>query len=136
MPVPLVPTKVQRPPSPGDLIPRHRLVDRLHVGLDRKLTLISAMAGMGKTTLMAQSLEQCPRRSAWLSLDERDNDVVVFVSDLIAAVRTVWPDACEETLSLLRGAEAPPLRAITASLVDGLSDVVSSLERTAAPRTA
>ena len=100
-------------------------MDRLNAGLDRKLTLISAMAGMGKTTLMAQSLEECPRRSAWLSLDEDDNDVVVFVSDLIAAVQTVRPGACEETLDLLRGAEAPPLRVITASLVNGLSDLVS-----------
>ncbi len=126
VPVLLIPAKVQRPPLPGDLIPRRRLVDRVCASLDRKLTLISAMAGTGKTTLMAQSLEQCPRRSVWLSLDDYDNDVVVFVSDLIAAVRTVCPGACEETLNLLRGAESPPLRAITASLVEELHDAISS----------
>lgn len=125
MPIPLIRTKVQRPPLPGDLVLRQRLVDRLHAGLGRKLTLLSAMAGTGKTTLMAQWLEQSPQRSAWLSLDEHDNDLAVFVSDLIAAIRTVYAGACEKTLDLLRGTETPPLRAIAASLVDELHDALS-----------
>ena len=93
----LIRTKLQPPRLPADLIHRRRLVDRLHAGLDRKLTLISAQAGAGKTTLLAQWLEECPQPSAWLSLDEHDNDLIVFVSYLIGAVRTVFPGACERT---------------------------------------
>ncbi len=51
---PLIRTKLQRPRLPEDLIPRRRLLDRLHAGADGKLTLVSAQAGAGKTTLLAQ----------------------------------------------------------------------------------
>ena len=70
----LIQTKLQRPRLPGDLIPRRRLLDRLQAGSDRKLSLISAMAGTGKTTLLAQWLNEYPQSSAWLSLDGHDND--------------------------------------------------------------
>ena len=89
--LPLIRTKLQRPRLPGDLIPRRRLLDRLHAGSERKLTLISAMAGTGKTTLLAQWLEECPQPSAWLSLDEHDNDRIVFLTYLCGAIRTVFP---------------------------------------------
>ena len=119
----LIRTKLQRPPLPGDLIPRRRLLDRLHAGLDRKLTLISAQAGAGKTTLLAQWLDECPQPSAWLSLDEHDNDLIVFVSYLIGAVRTVFPGACEGTFDLLSAPQCPPLRVFTTSLVNELDEL-------------
>jgi LuxR family maltose regulon positive regulatory protein len=120
----LIGTKLQRPRLPTDLIHRRRLVDRLQAGLDRKLTLISAQAGAGKTTLLAQWLAdaECPLPSAWLSLDEHDNDLIVFVSYLIGAVRTVFPSACEKTLDLLGAADPPSLRVITTSLVNDLDE--------------
>ncbi|MFN2219678.1 MAG: hypothetical protein ACK2UA_13805, partial [Anaerolineae bacterium] len=74
----LIRTKMQPPRLPVDLVCRRRLVDRLQAGLDRKLTLICAHAGAGKTTLLAQWLADCPHPSAWLSLDEHDNDLIVF----------------------------------------------------------
>jgi ATP/maltotriose-dependent transcriptional regulator MalT len=90
--VPLIRSKLQRPRLPKDLIFRRRLLDALHAGLDRKLTLISGMAGVGKTTLLAQWLEECPQPSAWLSLDEHDNDRIVFLSclDGTHTLRTVF----------------------------------------------
>jgi LuxR family maltose regulon positive regulatory protein len=66
----LDPQQVAEAPAPGGLIPRQRLLDRLHAGSGRKLTLISAIAGTGKTTLLVQWLADCPQPSAWLSLDE------------------------------------------------------------------
>jgi LuxR family maltose regulon positive regulatory protein len=119
----LIRTKLQRPRLPSGLIHRRRLLDRLHAGSERKLTLISAMAGAGKTTLLAQWLEECPQPSAWLSLDEHDNDLVVFVSYLIGAVRTVFPGACEKTLDLLSVAQTPPLRVLITALVNELDDL-------------
>jgi len=119
----LIRTKLQRPRLPGDLILRRRLLDRLHAGSHRKLTLISAMAGTGKTTLLAQWLEECPQPSAWLSLDEHDNDLVVFMSYLIGAIRTVFPGACGKTFELLSAAQTPPLRVLITSLVNELDDL-------------
>ena len=120
----LIRTKLQPPRLPADLIHRRRLVDRLQAGLDRKLTLISAQAGAGKTTLLAQWLDEYPQPSAWLSLDEHDNDLLVFASYLIGALRTVFPGACEKTLALLSAAQTPPLRVITSLLVNELDDLV------------
>jgi ATP/maltotriose-dependent transcriptional regulator MalT len=99
------------PGFPGDLIPRRRLLDRLHAGSSRTLMLISAQAGAGVTTLLAHWLAdaECFRPSAWLSLDEHDNDLNVFVSYLIGAVRTVFRRACARTFDLLRVPQAPPL---------------------------
>ena len=121
----LICTKLQRPRLPGDLIPRRRLLDRLHAGSERKLTLISAMAGTGKTTLLAQWLEECPQPSAWLSLDEHDNDRIVFLSYLCGAIRTVFPSACDNALSLLNAPQVPPVRVITASIINELDELVA-----------
>jgi hypothetical protein len=119
----LIRTKLQPPRLPADLVRRRRLMDRLQAGLDRKLTLISAQAGAGKTTLLAQWLDECPQPSAWLSLDEHDNDLLVFVSYLIGALRTVVPGVCEKTLALLSAAQTSPLRVITSWLVNELDDL-------------
>ncbi|MFN2264944.1 MAG: hypothetical protein ACK2UM_11850, partial [Anaerolineales bacterium] len=125
----LIRTKMQPPRLPADLVRRRRLVDRLQAGLDRKLTLICAQAGAGKTTLLAQWLAdaECTHASAWLSLDEHDNDLIVFVSYLVGAIRTVIPDACEKTLGLLGAAQPPPLRVIATSLVNELDELTVAL---------
>ena len=122
--LPLIRTKLQRPRLPGDLIPRQRLLDRLHAGSDRKLTLISAMAGAGKTTLLAQWLQECPQPSAWLSLDEHDNDRIAFLSYLCAAIRSVFPGACERVLDFLHALQAPPPHVIAASIINELDELL------------
>jgi LuxR family maltose regulon positive regulatory protein len=121
----IIRTKLQRPRLPEDLIPRPRLLARLQRGLDRKLTLISAQAGAGKSTLLAQWLAdvESTRRSAWLSLDEHDNDLVLFVSYLCEAVRTVYADACDRTLDLLKAPQTPPVRVLLASIVNELDSL-------------
>ena len=123
---PLIRTKLQRPRLPGDLIPRQRLLDRLHAGSDRKLTLISAMAGTGKTTLLAQWLEECPQPSAWLSLDRHDNDRIVFLTYLCSAIQTAFPRACERVLDFSSALQPPPVRVIIASIVNDLDELFSS----------
>ncbi|MBK8050807.1 MAG: hypothetical protein IPK16_29105 [Anaerolineales bacterium] len=72
-------------------MPRPDLLARLDAGLRRPLILLSAPAGFGKTTLLSQWLEQCATPSAWLSLDQGDNDLVEFLRYMIAAVRTLFP---------------------------------------------
>ncbi|MFN2157749.1 MAG: hypothetical protein ACK2UX_21160, partial [Anaerolineae bacterium] len=131
--VPSIRAKLQRPQLPEDLISRPRLLERLHQSLQRKLTLISAQAGAGKSTLLAQWLGEveAAQPSAWLSLDEHDNDLVLFMIYLCEAVRTIFPSACEDTLSLLKAPRTPPIRTIVASLVNELADAVGDPESTA-----
>jgi LuxR family maltose regulon positive regulatory protein len=124
---PLIRTKLQRPRLPRDLVRRSRLLDRLQEGAQRKLSLISAMTGTGKTTLLAQWLEECPQPSAWLSLDEYDNDRIEFLRYLCAAIRTVFPSACDDALSLLSASQSPPARVITTLIVNELHRLVADL---------
>jgi len=119
----LIRTKLYRPRITGDLVLRPRLVERLNQGLDRKLTLVSAPAGYGKTTLLAQWLEGCDRPVGWVSLDERDNDPVVFLSYLVAAVRTVFPAACSTILGLLQAPQTPPPDYLAGTLANEITDV-------------
>ena len=117
----LIRAKMRRPRLPGDQVPRRRLLDRLHAGLDRKLALISAMADTSKTTLLVQWLEECPCPSAWLSLDDHDNDCIVFLTYLCGAIRTVFPDGCDKALSLLHAPQTLSVRAIMALIVNDLA---------------
>ena len=104
-------TKLNRPPVVGDRIDRPRLIEMLNRGLSGPLSLVSAAAGFGKTTLVSSWIEGLtgqasapPLPAAWLSLDENDSDLVVFLRYFVAAIRTVFPASCAETLCV---AEAP-----------------------------
>ena len=85
----LLSTKLFTPPVRKNLVPRPRLIERLNEGLEGKLTLISAPAGFGKTTLVSEWLAGCERPVAWLSLDEGDNDPARFLTYLVAALQTI-----------------------------------------------
>src|ERR671939_1623445 len=100
MPTPILTTKLHVSPAPSRLVPRHRLVEQLNAGLHRKLTLISAPAGFGKTTLVGAWAVGCDRPVAWLSLDEADNDPTRFLIYLAAAVQTIAPTIGEAVLGL------------------------------------
>jgi LuxR family maltose regulon positive regulatory protein len=84
----LLKAKLYIPPTRTDLVPRPRLIECLEAGFERKLTLISAPAGFGKTTLLSEWIAGSePRtRVAWPSLDEGDNDPVCFLTYLVAAL--------------------------------------------------
>jgi LuxR family maltose regulon positive regulatory protein len=88
----LLRTKLSIPPPRPDRVERSRLVERLTAALDRRLTLVSAPAGFGKTTLLAEWVGSCGRPVAWLSLDPGDNDPVRFLTYLVAAVQTIDGD--------------------------------------------
>lgn len=105
----LIRTKLYRPRRGSDVIPRSRLLGRLNAGLSGKVTLVCAPAGFGKTTLVVQWLQTINRLVAWLSLDEHDNELALFVHGLTAALQSVLPDACPATASLLTAPHFPPL---------------------------
>ena len=86
---PLLLTKLYIPPPRINVVSRPRLIERLNAGLHSKLTLISAPAGFGKTTLVSEWIASCDRPVAWLSLDQGDNDPVRFLIYLISALQTL-----------------------------------------------
>lgn len=90
MPNPLVATKLYVPKLRQGIVARERLCTSLRRGTQSKLTLISAPAGFGKTTLLAEWLASTNRERgvAWLALDQADNEPSVFWSHLVAALRT------------------------------------------------
>ena len=83
---PLLSTKLTPPPLPTECVNRPRLVQLLQDSLKRKLTVISAPAGFGKTTLLSEMLQSCGGAIAWLAIDEDDNDPVRFLRYLAAAL--------------------------------------------------
>jgi LuxR family maltose regulon positive regulatory protein len=126
----LLRTKLHTPRVRDDLVPRLRLLERLNRGLDlggfaRPLTLVCAPAGFGKTTLLTQWIADAEdsRPAAWLSLDENDNDLVLFLSYVIAAVETVHPEACPETSALLQAPQTPPQDYLTTILINEITEL-------------
>ncbi|TMC98363.1 MAG: hypothetical protein E6J11_09095 [Chloroflexi bacterium] len=119
----LLRTKLYRPRASSDVIPRARLIERLHAGLSGKVTLVCAPAGFGKTTLLTTWLETIDHPSAWLSLDDNDNELAAFVHALTAALQSVFPDACQASASLLRVPQFPPVDRVATLLINDLADV-------------
>jgi LuxR family maltose regulon positive regulatory protein len=96
----LLRTKLYRPRSGSDVITRTRLLERLNAALDGGITLVCAPAGFGKSTLLAQWVQTIDRSHAWLSLDEHDNELPLFVQSLVAALQSAFPDAFGATAFL------------------------------------
>ena len=94
MAAPLLETKLYAPRTTGRLVPRPRLATRLPADGMPRLLLVSAPAGFGKSTMLAQLLEGRPT-TAWLSLDQGDNEPVTFWSYVVAALRSALPDVGE-----------------------------------------
>ena len=114
-------TKLHTPvPRPGSVM-RPRLIDRLNAGLHGKLTLVCAPAGFGKTTLVTEWIASDERQAAWLSLDDGDNDVVRFLTYIVAALQTVEPGIGKEILSLLQSPQPPPIDSLLTPLLNQLA---------------
>ena len=111
---PILTTKLFIPPTHPDLIPRPRLIEQLNTGLSRKLTIISAPAGFGKTTILSEWIHRrgavtAPSQVAWLSLDEGDNDPALFLAYFIAALQTIEANIGESVLSAFQAPQPSPI---------------------------
>ncbi len=125
MPAPILATKLYLPSLRPNAVRRPRLIERLNEGLrhadgfGRKLTLLSAPAGFGKTTLLSAWIEAAQRapapgapRFAWLSLDVGDSDPIRFLAYLAAAVQTIAPGTGAGLLAALEAPQPPPAEAL------------------------
>jgi LuxR family maltose regulon positive regulatory protein len=121
----LLRTKLYIPPLRPNLIARSRLTERLNQGLQlgHKLTLVSAPAGFGKTTLLSEWIAKCERPVAWLSLDEADNDPTRFLAYLIAALQTIAANIGEEVLPVLQSPQLPAIEGILTILLNEITAI-------------
>src|SRR3989441_3491170 len=123
MPTPILATKLYLPRLRPNVVSRHRLLARLNEGLHRKLTLIAAPAGFGKTTLVSEWVALIERPTAWLSLDEGDNDPARFLAYLVAALQTIAANIGEGVLGVLQSPQPPPTEAILTTLLNDLTSI-------------
>jgi LuxR family maltose regulon positive regulatory protein len=129
MPPPLLQTKLYIPPLRPESVSRPRLIERLSAGLPRrdcgfarKLTLVCAPAGYGKTTLVNAWVRNVDQPLTWISLDKGDNDLVRFLNYLVAALRQVDD---EIGLAVQHVLEAPQLPAVQALLTELINDIAA-----------
>jgi LuxR family maltose regulon positive regulatory protein len=126
---PLLQTKLYIPPPRPDLVPRPHLIERLNDGLDRKLTLISAPAGFGKTTLLSEwaysvrAVREPPLQVAWLSLDESDNDPTRFLVYFVAALQTIETGFGEAALTALQSPQPLPTEEALIALINEIAAI-------------
>lgn len=123
MAAPILATKLYVPPVRLKIVDRPRLAQRLSEGMNRKLTLVSAPAGFGKTTLVSEWAAGCDCSIAWLSLDEGDSDPNRFLTYLIAAIQTIRPNTGQAMLPVLQSPQPPPVEAVLLNL---LNEIASS----------
>ena len=129
----LLNTKLYIPPIRPNLVPRPRLIERLNAGLHRKLILISAPAGFGKTTLLSEWAAGCDRTVAWVSLDKGDNDPTLFWIYFIAALQTVHPGVGAAVMAVLQApgiagaATPPPIEPLLTGLINEIAEIPDPL---------
>lgn len=116
-------TKLNRPRLRRNHIRRPALVARLTHGLGSDVTLVTAPAGYGKTSLVVEWANQAPLPVAWLALDPTDDDINSFLVYLVAAIRTLFPDACPTTLALAQGTHPSTGDLLTTILVNEIDDL-------------
>jgi len=122
---PLLKTKLYVPPTRSELVSRPRLIERIDEGItrDRRLTLISAPAGFGKTTLLSEWAAHCPWPVGWVSLDEGDNDSVRFWAYVVAALRSAAIEMDDVTAPLTQTPGPPPAETALVPLLNQLTEV-------------
>ncbi len=118
MPTLILDTKLYTPPSRPKVVLRPHLVEQLNKGQHCKLTLVSAPAGFGKTTLVSEWIAGCQQPAAWLSLDEEDGDPARFITYLVAALQTIQPGLGKGVQALLQSPEPLQIERVLTTLLN------------------
>jgi LuxR family maltose regulon positive regulatory protein len=129
MSAPILATKLYIPPPRPKTVIRPRLIERLNEGLSSgcNLTLISASAGFGKTTLVSEWAAVCERPVAWLSLDDGDNDPTLFLTYFVAALQTILTNIGEGVLGVLQSPQPPPIESILIALLNEINTIPDNI---------
>jgi LuxR family maltose regulon positive regulatory protein len=123
----LLATKLRVPGTTADVVPRPRLVDRVKDGLRGRLTLLSAPAGFGKTTVLVEALRSMDTLAAWLSLDEQDDDLTTFWSYFVGALQTIRRGTGEAALAVLQTNDARSVMGILGGLINELTELKTDM---------
>ena len=121
MPEQLLLTKLYISPLRPKIVLRPRLIERLKGGLQCKLTLISAPAGFGKTTLVGEWIACCGQPVAWVSLDEADNNTARFLTYLISALQTISVNIGKGVLAALQSSQPPSTESLLTALLNEIA---------------
>ncbi len=113
-------TKLHIPPVGNNVVHRSELSEKLDNGLSRKLMLVSAPAGYGKTTLVSDWINQNKIPAAWLSLDNGDNDPTIFLSYVISGIQSIHHDFGESALRLINSPNPPSVESVASLLINEL----------------
>ena len=103
----LLRTKLYIPPVRSKLVTRSQLIEKLNAGLGGNISLISAPAGYGKTTLLSEWINQCAVPVGWLSLDQHDNDLKRFLAYMIASLQSIQVEIDEQILNIYQPLSDP-----------------------------
>ena len=125
----LLATKFFIPSSSQALISRPRLIELLNLSLEYPLTLVSAPTGFGKTTLLSTwilSLQPEHPQIAWVSLDEGDNEPVLFWMYVLTALDGQQPGLCTQLIKYLQTQQVPPLRSVLQMLINRIAEQLES----------
>lgn len=124
---PLLRTKLFLPPIRAKRVARPQLIKKINEGLDKALILVSAPAGFGKTTVLAEWATQAGLPVAWLSLGAGENDLNRFLAYVIAALNTVFVDqerpVCSAAQAMLQSVQPLPLKSILVTFLNELTDI-------------
>lgn len=115
-------TKLSIPPTRPSLVVRPRLYKRLNSGLNGKLTLVSAPAGYGKTTLVSSWIQQSEKPVSWLTLDDSDNDLPRFLSYFLAALQHIDEELGIDVRTALESSQSPQVQVLLTMLVNEIAD--------------
>jgi LuxR family maltose regulon positive regulatory protein len=123
----LLRTKLFIPPIRSNRVPRPRLMEQVNRGLDKAIILVSAPAGYGKTTLVSSWLRETGIPSAWLSLDEGDNDPIQFLQYFITALHQIVPAIQMDLLGILQGMQPAPFEALINIIINEIVEQAAPL---------
>jgi LuxR family maltose regulon positive regulatory protein len=116
-------TKLHIPPAGNNTVHRSELSDKLNPGLNRKLILISAPAGFGKTTVVSDWIGQNKIPAAWFSLDNGDNDPAIFLSYVISGIQRIHKEFGLNALKLLNSPNIPSVESIASLLINEILNI-------------
>ncbi len=123
MATPVLSTKLYTPKPRSDLVIRNHLLDLLHQAIFKKLILVSAPAGFGKTTLLSAWTQETEMSNCWVSLDIEDSDPVHFLIYLISALQNIASEVGQASLTLLHSNQPTAINTIIVMLINELSKI-------------
>jgi len=124
---PILNTKLYKPKVKAHYVFRKEIVENLERHRDKPLTLVVAATGYGKSVTISEWLDYSKAKYCWISLDEEFNDLRTFLSYVIYAVRSVFPESLHELNEIFEGLELPPEKTIVNSLINELDDLEEEL---------